>query len=116
KIADQHIPFQRAEASRRQCNAPGSIEYTRRCEATDEVAVEIEYVDITQAGTRDFVVQCPVPHRVGDVQLALQCHNAEGDKPGWYCRVDELSLHVGWLGKVGIEYVNLAIMQVGRIE
>src|ERR1700691_3549035 len=116
KIADQHIPFQRAEAGRRQCHAPGGIEYTRRCKATDEVAVEIENVDITQAGTGDFVVHCTVPHRVRDVQLALQCHNAECDKAGWYCRVDKLSLHVGWLGKVGIEYVDLAIVQVGRIE
>src|ERR1700693_4130888 len=57
-----------------------------------------------------------VSHRVADVQLAVQGRYAEGDKSGRHRRVDEFSLHRGWFGELGVEYVNLAVVQIRGIK
>src|SRR5579862_5024281 len=83
KVADQHVPCQGTESGRCDRHSPRRIERAGRCKATDEVATEVEYVNVTEPRAGRFVVHRRVLLRVTDVQLVIQSRYAEGNKACW---------------------------------
>src|SRR5579863_915996 len=93
KVADQHVPCQRTEPGRCDRHSPGGIERAGRCESTDEIATEVEHVNVPEARACRFVMHCCVLLRVTDVQLTVQSRYAEGNEACGQRGVNEFSLH-----------------------
>src|SRR6516162_1389405 len=120
EIADEDLAAEPAEGKGGTRHAPRRIEWPAAGEAPQQVAVGIEDVDKTMAGTLNVVMLFRVLQRVSDEEIAVDTLNAERRIAGRYIRIDEspIGCREGKLavGAVGAEHIDRPGIKVGRKE
>src|SRR4029453_5730070 len=114
EVPDQEGACEGAERERRDGEAPGRVEGAPRCDAPDEVALEIEGVDDAVPEPRDVVAARP-DHGVGDEERAAEVLDVERREAGGKVRVGEVPGE-GRRVRVAREDVDPSRGEVRRVE
>src|SRR5437870_8722742 len=80
KVADEQVAAEPSKIRRRQSEAPGRIEFTRRGNATNQVAGRVERIDETVSWARHIVFLVFILKRVGHIDSAADVLNSERRK------------------------------------